>query len=105
MRKILTAVLIGLSIATCNSHSSHNITEKGFTEKYIDSLRMKYPAPQFSIADDSTINAKFKEEDIRISVDNAYREYQAEPDSLQEILSRYLSASSKFFTPKEKIRS
>jgi uncharacterized protein YtpQ (UPF0354 family) len=76
---------------------------KEFTAKYLDSLSIRFPTARFAIIDDSTINAKLEGKDVRISVDNAYREYQAEPDSLQEILHRYILVSSEIFNPKEKI--
>lgn len=79
------------------------MTVKEFTKEYFDSLTNRFPAAKFTMIDDSTIQSKFQDEDIRISVDNAYKEYQNEPDSLREILSRYLNVTSEAYNPKEAI--
>ena len=88
MRKILSILICGLLIISCNS-KNNTVTVKEFTKKYFDSLTNKFPTAKFTIADDSTIESKFHDNDIRISVDNAYKEYQAEPDSLQKVLDKY----------------
>jgi uncharacterized protein YtpQ (UPF0354 family) len=104
MRKILKTAFSALIILSCNSYSkSQMLTEKDFTKTYFDSLKIKFPNAKFSIVDDSIIESIFKENTIKISVDNAYKEYQLQRDSLQEILSRYLVVTSELFNPKDKI--
>jgi len=79
------------------------LTEKDFTQLYFNLLKSKFPSVIFSIVDDSTIESKFQGKKIRTSIDNAYREYKLQQDSLQEILDRYVSATSEIFYPKDKI--
>jgi uncharacterized protein YtpQ (UPF0354 family) len=79
------------------------MTVREFTKQYFDSLTKRIPTATFTIVDDSTIESKFNDNVIRISVDNAYKEYQAEPDSLQSILARYLTVTGELYSPKEKI--
>lgn len=79
------------------------LKETDFTQQYLNSLKTKFPEVEFSINDDSTIQSKFQENKIRISVDNAYREYQLEQGSLQQILNKYILVASELFYPKDKI--
>jgi uncharacterized protein YtpQ (UPF0354 family) len=79
------------------------VTVKEFTNQYFDSLTKRFPTAKFTIVDDSTIESKFNDNDIRISIDNAYKEYQAEPDSLPKVLTKYLTVASELYSPKEKI--
>jgi uncharacterized protein YtpQ (UPF0354 family) len=102
MRRISTFLICSVFIVNCNS-KSHAITTKEFTKRYFDSLTNKFPTAKFTIADDSTIEAKFNDNDIRISVDNAYREYTASPDSLRQVLTKYLTVTGELFSSKEKI--
>jgi hypothetical protein len=81
------------------------MTVKEFTKKYFDSLCIRFPNAKFTIVDDSTIDSKFKDLNIRSSVDNAYREYQSEPDSLPTILNKYLSTLNEIFNPPYKINT
>jgi uncharacterized protein YtpQ (UPF0354 family) len=104
MSKISIFFISGLFIISCNS-KTRTITVKEFTKKYFDSLTTRFPNAKFNIVDDSTIESKFQENDIRISVDNAYKEYRYEPDSLQKVLSKYLTVTSELYHPKEKINA
>jgi len=102
MRKIQSILISGLFIISCNSKTD-TITVKEFTKRYFDSLVDKFPTAEFKIIDDSTIESKYHKKDIRISLDNAYIEYQAKPDSLQKVLSKYLKVTSELYSPEEKI--
>ena len=77
------------------------ITE--FTKHYADLFAIKFPTTKFTIVDDSTIESSFPDDDVTISVVNAYKEYQAEPNSLQEILTKYLTVASELYVSKEKL--
>jgi uncharacterized protein YtpQ (UPF0354 family) len=98
--KCLNFFIISLLLVGCNSSS---MTKKEFTQQYADSLSKKFPAVVFTILDDSTIDSKSNEKNIRISVDNAYSEYQSDPDSEQSILNKYISVASTLLAPAEKI--
>jgi uncharacterized protein YtpQ (UPF0354 family) len=102
MRLISSILIFGLLVISCNS-KNNTVTVREFTKQYFDSLTNKFPAAKFTIVDDSTIESKFQDNDIRISVDNAYKEYQAVPDSLQKVLTKYLTVTSELYRPKENI--
>jgi hypothetical protein len=102
MHRILSLLICILLLISCNSNKNA-MTVKNFTTAYFDLLTKKHPAVKFTIVDDSTITSKFNENDIRISVDNAYKEYQAEPDSIQTILSRYIAATSDLYSLEKKV--
>jgi uncharacterized protein YtpQ (UPF0354 family) len=101
MRNTLS-ILLAVFLISCDVQNN-TVTVKEFTKKYFDSLTNRFPAAKFTIVDDSTIESKFQDNKIRISVDNAYREYQAEPDSLRQVLNRYLKVTSELYSPKGKI--
>ena len=102
MYKISNYLIIGLFLISCNSKTNF-VTVREFTIKYFDSLSNRFPSSKFQIVDDSTIISKFNDKKIRISVDNAYREYQAEPDSLQKVIRKYLTVTSELFELRGKI--
>src|SRR4051812_24426684 len=76
------------------------LSVREFRDQYLDSLAKEFPKAVFKKVGDSTIESQFQDNDIRISVDNAYREYQANRDSLTKVLTRYVSAISEVFTPR-----
>jgi uncharacterized protein YtpQ (UPF0354 family) len=96
MRNIIFIFITGVFLMSCVS-KSNTVTVKEFTKKYFDSLTNKFPGSKFTIIDDSTIVSKFQDNDIRISVDNAYREYKAEPDSLLQVLNKYLTVTNELY--------
>jgi uncharacterized protein YtpQ (UPF0354 family) len=93
MRKISRILIGALFVISCNSQSK-TLTVKEFTQKFYNSLTTKFPAAKFTIIDDSTIEAKIHDYNVRLSADNAYREYLAEPDSLRNVLNRHLASAN-----------
>jgi len=96
------SIFIVLAFYSCTSNTS-SLTIKQFTRAYSDSLKIRFPTAVFSIVDDSTISSNYQENDVRISVDNAYRDYMSEPESISAILSKYVTVSSELFSSKSKI--
>jgi hypothetical protein len=93
MRSILMTIFIAFTIISCNSnYQNKNITIADFTKTYCDTLRKNFPNAKFEIINDSTIESSYQQNDIRISADNAYSEYQFEPDSLNVVLTKYISS-------------
>jgi uncharacterized protein YtpQ (UPF0354 family) len=90
MSKISSILICTLLIISCSSNKP-TVPVKEFTNKYFDLLKTTYPTAKVNIVDDRTIEVRFKDNAAVISVDNAYKAYQAEPDSLEVILSRYLN--------------
>ncbi len=79
------------------------MTVKEFTRIYLDSLSVRFPTAKFNIVDDSTIESNFQNKVTRTSVDNAFKDYLSEPDSLQRILSNSVSVASELYNPMGKI--
>ncbi len=102
MRKNSIFFILGLILFSCN-FQSEIMTTKEFTRAYHDSLSAKFPSAKFKIIDDSTIESSYLKNTIRISADNAFKEYQSEPDSLSKVISKYLSVAGEFYNPKEKV--
>jgi len=102
MRKNSSFFILVLILLSCNIQSKV-MTTKEFTKIYSDSLSARFPQAKFKIIDDSTIESSYNKNTIRVSVDNAFKEYQSEPDSLETVLTRYLSVASEFYSPREKV--
>lgn len=102
MRLISIILICGLLTISCTDKNK-TVTIKKFTRQYFNLLADRFPNAKFTIVDDSTIESEFQGNNIRISVDNAYKEYQAEPDSLNSVLSKYLRVTGELYNSKEKI--
>ena len=63
-----------------------------YTKLYHEVLVKEFPDISFSILDERTIDARFKDQLARLSVDNAYLAYQSNPDSLQQIMASYITS-------------
>jgi uncharacterized protein YtpQ (UPF0354 family) len=73
------------------------MTEFDFTKVYLDSLKKFYPAVNFTIVSDLTIKAKSNEKEFTHYLDNAFKEYKMQPDSLTEIITKYLNSSTELY--------
>lgn len=68
------------------------LTVHEYTKQYLELLIKEFPDVSFSIFDERTIEARFKDNLGRLSVDNAYIAYQSNPDSLQQIMASYITS-------------
>jgi uncharacterized protein YtpQ (UPF0354 family) len=68
------------------------LTVHEYTKQYLEVLIKEFPDVSFSIVDERTIEARFKDNLGRLSVDNAYLTYQSNPDSLQQIMVSYITS-------------
>jgi uncharacterized protein YtpQ (UPF0354 family) len=68
------------------------LTVHEYTKQYLEVLIKEFPDVSFSIVDERTIEARFKDNLGRLSVDNAYLAYQSNPDSLQQIMASYITS-------------
>lgn len=75
------------------------LTQWEFCKIYRDSLSARRPGVAFTVTDDSTIVSRDNGRNSQYSIDNAYKEYQAHPGELKEILHRYLAASASLQNP------
>jgi uncharacterized protein YtpQ (UPF0354 family) len=70
------------------------MTEKEFAQAYLDSLSKKYPSVKFELNPDLTITSKKGDLDFKHYIDNAFIAYKAEPDSISDIISRYVASTT-----------
>jgi uncharacterized protein YtpQ (UPF0354 family) len=89
-------ILIGLFTISCNSQTKI-MTESDFTKIYLDSLKKIYPTVNFNIVSDLTIKAESNGKDFTHYLDNAFKEYKLQPDSLTEIITKYVNSSSELY--------
>ena len=91
MRLHIFLVIFMSILISCNGNKI--ISEKQFTEIYHDSLLKAHPGTKFTIISDLNINGAHKEGLLKISLQNAYNDYKAQPDSIKPIISRYMRSS------------
>ncbi|MFT3934420.1 MAG: DUF1444 family protein [Chitinophagaceae bacterium] len=77
------------------------MTEKEFAKLYLDSLSKKYPSVKFELNPDLAITAKKGDLDYKYYIDNAFIAYKAEPDSISEIISRYVASTTDLYANKK----
>lgn len=68
------------------------LTVQEYTKQYQEVLIKEFPDVSFSMFDERTIEARFKDNLGRLSVDNAYIAYQSNPDSLKQIMASYINS-------------
>jgi uncharacterized protein YtpQ (UPF0354 family) len=73
------------------------MTEKEFAKVYLDSLSKKYPTISFELNSDLTITSKKGDLDYKHYIDNAFIAYEAEPDSINDIISRYVASAADLY--------
>ena len=95
MRSI-SAFVFGFFIFSCNAKNSV-LTEKEFAKVYLDSLSKKYPAVKFELNQDLTITSKKGDLDYKHYIDNAFIAYKADPDSINDIISRYVASTTDLY--------
>ncbi|MFT3701773.1 MAG: DUF1444 family protein [Agriterribacter sp.] len=73
------------------------MTEKEFAQIYLDSLSKKYPSVKFELNPDLTITSKKGDLDYKHYIDNAFIAYKAEPDSINNFISRYVASTTDLY--------
>ncbi len=93
MNKGLISLVIVLFMVGCGG-GAEKMSEKEFTKFYLESLEREFPDAGFEITDDLTIVSSYHDMEYLISLDNAYLEYKAQPDSINGIISKYMASYS-----------
>jgi len=81
------------------------MTEKEFTELYINALLKKYPDAKFDIIDNLTIKADYNGKEFSHYLDNAFKDYKMQPDSVDEVVKRYVASSRDLYKEPEPINT
>lgn len=80
------------------------MTKPEFAKVYFDSLCKRYPAVHFELNSDLAIISTNGGKDFKHYIDNAYIAYQAEPDSIKNVISRYLASTTELYAAKKAVR-
>ncbi len=79
------------------------MTEKEFAKVYLDSFSKTYPTIKFELNTDLTITSKKGDLDYKHYIDNAFIAYKAEPDSISEIISRYVTSTTDLYVDQKTV--
>ncbi|TJZ61537.1 DUF1444 family protein [Sphingobacterium olei] len=104
MYQIFISLIVAstLWLVSCQTNQNH-LSEKEFTQRYKDSLMQREPDANYEIQEDLKIKVSEGKHDMTIYLDNAYRAYTLQPDSLASIFSDYLNSSISSLTKTELI--
>jgi uncharacterized protein YtpQ (UPF0354 family) len=92
MSKQILPLLLFLFCSSCNTEKEKFLSEKKFTQLYLDSLKELHPEATHTIKKDLEIHVKSNDLDFTYYLNNAYTSYKNQPDLLPEILATYLRA-------------
>ncbi|MFI2741277.1 DUF1444 family protein [Zhouia sp. PK063] len=95
-------IIIGCLTVSCNSQTK-DLSEMDFTKWYLESLKKAYPEVIFKIESELTIKADFNGKEFSHYLDNSYKEYQLDKDSLKQVISKYVASSADLYKEKEDI--
>jgi uncharacterized protein YtpQ (UPF0354 family) len=95
-------ILIVLLMLSCNSKTKV-LNKVEFTKIYLNSLKSKFPLIDFRADKELTIVANYKGNEFKHYLDNAFKEYKMQPDSIGEIINRYMDSSNELYKEKEAI--
>jgi uncharacterized protein YtpQ (UPF0354 family) len=96
-------IIIGCLTFSCNSQNK-DLSERDFIKLYMDSLKKIYPEVSFKIESELTIKADFNGNEFTHYLDNSYKEYQLEKDSLNQVISKYIASSVELYTDRGEIK-
>lgn len=96
-------IIIGCLTLSCNSQTK-DLSEMDFTKLYLDSLKKIYPEVTFKIESELTIKADFNGKEFTHYLDNSYKEYQMDKDSVNQVISKYVASSADLYNEKKDIK-
>lgn len=96
-------LIIGCLTLSCNSQTK-DLSEMNFTRLYLNSLKKIYPEVIFKIESELTIKADLNGKEFTHYLDNSYKEYQLEKDSLNQVISKYVASSADLYKEKDEIK-
>jgi uncharacterized protein YtpQ (UPF0354 family) len=79
------------------------MTERKFTELYISEMSKKYTDVKYKIISDLAVDADYKGKEFSHYLDNAYKDYKMQPDSLDQVIARYVSSAIELYKGPEPI--
>jgi len=103
MHRSWLPILTVIILSACTSKNK-TLAIRDFGLIYKDSLAKKHPSVKFNLIDDSTILSNIDSTEFRYSLDNAFREYKLEPDSIGNVIKKYVDATEDLFALGEPVK-
>ncbi|SFW84440.1 DUF1444 family protein [Chitinophaga sancti] len=100
--RLTIVILLAVMFASCK-FKHPVLDQEEFAQAYLKELHANYPAVKFVPKKDFSISAESKAGNFTFYLDNAYRAYQQEPDSLAKVLRQYMGSASLLFREKQKM--
>lgn len=100
--RLTLGMLLAFMIVSCTSRH-HVLNEEEFAHAYLKALQARHPHVSFVLKQDGSITSENKDENYIFYLDNAYKSYQLEPDSLEKVLSRFIAPSDLLYGEKKKM--
>lgn len=85
---LIIVFLVGCGVGT------GRMSEKKFTKVYLENLKREFPDAGFKITDDLTVTTSYHDKEFLICLDNAYLDYKAQPNSINDIMLKYMASYS-----------
>lgn len=101
-RSLTLVLLLACMIISCTS-KTHVLSQEEFAHAYLKALQAKHPNVTFVLNQDGSITSDNKDENYIFYLDNAYKSYQLEPDSLETVLNRFIAPSALLYREKKKM--
>lgn len=98
-----TWTLILLTFIICCKPET--MTEREFTELYINTMLKSYPDAKYDIIGDLTVKADYNGKEFSHYLDNAFKEYKMQPNSVDEVMKRYVASSRDLYKEPEPINT
>ena len=93
-------LLIAVSLAGPAESAQETLSHKAFTELYVAALREQAPDVEARITGPLKLFVEWRDSgQHQIFLDNAYTQYETEPEDLEKILSTYITASLESMQP------
>lgn len=96
-------ILFAALVLTACSNKKTILSAEEFANKYLLELKKNNPSVEYSLAPDLSVNANYKGSEYLHFPDNAYREYLLEPDSIEQVLSKFTQTANELYNEKQEI--
>ena len=96
-------ILFATLVLTACSNKKTILSAEEFANKYLLELKKNNPSVEYSLAPDLSAKANYKGGEYSHFPDNAYREYLLEPDSIEQVLSKFTQTANELYNEKQKI--
>ncbi len=96
-------ILFAALVLTACSNKKTILSAEEFANKYLLELKKNNPSVEYSLAPDLSVNANYKGGEYSHFPDNAYREYLLEPDSIEQVLSKFTQTANELYNEKQEI--